>query len=257
MARSCAVYFLLGLLGPAGGCQLISRENLASTTAESGPRPPKSPELPPKETAEVCRHTAEVLEQVPDLEKGGEQAELLLKLDPGNMDYLSLAATAAVGLGEHERSIVLYQAMLAAAPNNPDVHLWLGHALKTIDQVPDAIESYRAAASARPDFGDAYWSLANLKTYRFDDAEIARMQGAEQALTDARGLPGRPWYKHLIYAPGLLTGYGAKTLPGVREAIEGRRWAEAGDYVGRTAAVLGAISERLDKATALLAAPKS
>jgi tetratricopeptide (TPR) repeat protein len=110
-----------------------------------------------------------------------DQAELLLKLDPGNMDYLSLAATAAVGLGEHERSIVLYQAMLAAGPNNPDVHLWLGHALKTIDQVPDAIESYRAAAAGRPDFGDAYWSLANLKTYRFDDAEIARMREAEQA----------------------------------------------------------------------------
>jgi len=97
------------------------------------------------------------------------------------MDYLSLAATAAVGLGEHERSIVLYQAMLAAGPNNPDVHLWLGHALKTIDRVPDAIESYRAAAAGRPDFGDAYWSLANLKTYRFDDAEIARMREAEQA----------------------------------------------------------------------------
>ena len=47
------------------------------------------------------------------------------------------------------------------------------------------------------------------------------------------------WYPNLIYAPGLLTGYGAKTLPGVREAIEGRRWSEATDYIaGRTAAVL-------------------
>ena len=124
---------------------------------------------------------AQALTQRHKYRQAREQAELLLKLDPGNMDYLSLAATAAVGLGEHECSIVLYQAMLAAAPNNPDVHLWLGHALKTIDQVPDAIESYRAAAAGRPDFGDAYWSLANLKTYRFDDAEIARMREAEQA----------------------------------------------------------------------------
>ncbi len=124
---------------------------------------------------------AQALTQRHKYGRAREQAELLLKLDPGNMDYLSLAATAAVGLGEHERSIVLYRAMLAAAPNNPDVHLWLGHALKTIDQVPDAIESYRAAAAGRPDFGDAYWSLANLKTYRFDDAEIARMRDAEHA----------------------------------------------------------------------------
>ena len=81
----------------------------------------------------------------------------------------------------------------------------------------------------------------------------AIIQGAEQAMTDDRGLPGRPWYKHLIYAPGLLTGYGAKTLPGVREAIEGRRWDEATDYIGRTAKVLDALSAKLDDATKLLA----
>jgi N-acetylated-alpha-linked acidic dipeptidase len=80
----------------------------------------------------------------------------------------------------------------------------------------------------------------------------AILQGVEQSLTDDRGLPGRPWYKHLIYAPGVLTGYGAKTIPGVREAIEGRRWAEADDYAARTAAVLNACSDRLDKAAALL-----
>jgi N-acetylated-alpha-linked acidic dipeptidase len=79
------------------------------------------------------------------------------------------------------------------------------------------------------------------------------IQGAEQAMTDDRGLPGRPWYKHLIYAPGLLTGYGAKTLPGVREAIEGRRWDEAADYIGRTARALDALSAKLDEATRLLA----
>ncbi|MEO8927008.1 MAG: transferrin receptor-like dimerization domain-containing protein, partial [Caulobacteraceae bacterium] len=80
----------------------------------------------------------------------------------------------------------------------------------------------------------------------------AILQGVEQAMTDERGLPGRPWYRHLIYAPGLLTGYGAKTLPGVREAIEGRRWAEATDYIGRTAAVLDAVSGRLDAARGVL-----
>ncbi len=80
----------------------------------------------------------------------------------------------------------------------------------------------------------------------------AILQGFEQTLTSDAGLPGRPWYKHLIYAPGLLTGYEAKTLPGVREAIEGRRWAEASECVGRTAAALEAASAALDKAAALI-----
>jgi N-acetylated-alpha-linked acidic dipeptidase len=83
----------------------------------------------------------------------------------------------------------------------------------------------------------------------------AQLQGIEQALTDARGLPGREWYKHLIYAPGLLTGYGVKTVPGVREAIDDNRWAEANQYVTITANAVNAYSDRLDKATGLLGAP--
>ncbi len=78
------------------------------------------------------------------------------------------------------------------------------------------------------------------------------LRGMEQTLTDARGLPGRPWYIHLIYAPGSLTGYGAKTLPGVREAIEQDRWAEANEYITLTAQALNAYSDRLERATALL-----
>jgi N-acetylated-alpha-linked acidic dipeptidase len=78
------------------------------------------------------------------------------------------------------------------------------------------------------------------------------LQGMEQALTDAHGLPGREWYKHLIYAPGLYTGYGVKTLPGVREAIEQAHWDEANQYAVITAAALSAYCDRLDQATALL-----
>lgn len=76
----------------------------------------------------------------------------------------------------------------------------------------------------------------------------------EHDLTDPQGLPGRPWYRHLIYAPGLLTGYGAKTLPGVREAIEAGRWDEARDYIARTAAALDAASRTIDAAAAALKA---
>jgi N-acetylated-alpha-linked acidic dipeptidase len=78
------------------------------------------------------------------------------------------------------------------------------------------------------------------------------LRGMEGTLVSARGLPGREWYRHLIYAPGLYTGYGVKTIPGVREAIEQNHWDEANQYIGLTAAALGAYCDRLDKAAALL-----
>jgi N-acetylated-alpha-linked acidic dipeptidase len=78
------------------------------------------------------------------------------------------------------------------------------------------------------------------------------LQGLEQTLTSDEGLPGRPWYRHLIYAPGLYTGYGAKTMPGVREAIELRHWDETVQYIGITARAIESYCDRLDAATALL-----
>jgi N-acetylated-alpha-linked acidic dipeptidase len=80
----------------------------------------------------------------------------------------------------------------------------------------------------------------------------ALLQGMEQRLTDARGLPDRDWFKHFVYAPGRLTGYGVKTLPAVREAIDGDRWPEAAEYVPVTAQVLSSYCDGIDAATALL-----
>ena len=78
------------------------------------------------------------------------------------------------------------------------------------------------------------------------------LQGMEPALTSDEGLPGRPWYKHLIDAPGLFTGYGAKTMPGVREAIEQHHWDDTAQYTGITARAIQTYCDRLDAATALL-----
>jgi len=78
------------------------------------------------------------------------------------------------------------------------------------------------------------------------------LRDIDQLLLDDRGLPERPWYRHMIYAPGRFTGYGAKTLPGVREAIEERRFDDAEEYVTRTAAVLSAYAARLDQARAVV-----
>jgi N-acetylated-alpha-linked acidic dipeptidase len=70
----------------------------------------------------------------------------------------------------------------------------------------------------------------------------------EQTLMDSHGLPGREWYQHMLYAPGFHTGYGVKTLPGIREAIEERRWDEANRYMGVVARALNAYSAALDRA---------
>ena len=67
-----------------------------------------------------------------------------------------------------------------------------------------------------------------------------------------RACPAAQWYKNLIYAPGRFTGYGAKTMPGIREAIEEERSADATKYIGLTAGVLKAYSAQLDKATGLM-----
>jgi len=74
----------------------------------------------------------------------------------------------------------------------------------------------------------------------------------DQTLLRPEGLPGRPWYMNMVYAPGRFTGYGAKTLPGVREAIEERRFDDAQKYVGVTAQALSDYAANLDKATAIV-----
>jgi tetratricopeptide (TPR) repeat protein len=152
--------------------------------------------LAPDHLAARCDY-AQTLVQRHKHRQAAEQVQRLLEADPHNLDYRSLAATAAVGLGDNTRAIALYEGMMADAPQSADVRLWLGHALKTVGRVPEAIEAYRAAAAGRPDFGDAYWSLANLKTYRFDDEDIALMR--EQEAAPATALVDR---FHLCFALG-------------------------------------------------------
>jgi predicted Zn-dependent protease len=107
----------------------------------------------------------------------------LRALEPENRNYRTLEALASVGLGQHERAIGLYQELLAGAAQPAELHLSIAHSLKTLGQQREAITAYRDAAAARPAFGDAYWSLANLKTYRFEEREIEAMRAAESAAT--------------------------------------------------------------------------
>ena len=76
-------------------------------------------------------------------------------------------------------------------------------------------------------------SLTNgLQVSKVKQAELnQQLISAERMLTSEQGLPRRPWFKHQIYAPGFYTGYGVKTLPGVREAIEQKDWTEAQEQI--------------------------
>ena len=80
-------------------------------------------------------------------------------------------------------------------------------------------------------------------------AANAKLIQSERLLTDSAGLPNRPWFRNLIYAPGFYTGYGVKTLPGVREAIEQKRWSEVDTQVARVAKALQAEADLLDEVT--------
>jgi tetratricopeptide (TPR) repeat protein len=126
-----------------------------------------------------------------------EQIEKLLEIDPDNRIYRTTLATTCSGAGDYARALPLYREIVAETPGDPELHLSMAHALKTLGRTPQAIESYRAAASLRPQYGEAYWSLANLKTYRFTEDEIAQMRAAE----GAPGIPLADRY-HLCFALG-------------------------------------------------------
>jgi N-acetylated-alpha-linked acidic dipeptidase len=117
----------------------------------------------------------------------------------------------------------------------------LDNAIAKLTQSAKAFDAEYARLAASEDPG------ANAAQQRLN----ATLTDLEQSLTDPRGLPGREWYQHMIYAPGLHTGYGVKTLPGIREAIEERRWDEANRYIGVVSRSLSAYSARLDRAMAV------
>ena len=130
-------------------------------------------------------------------EKAHEQARWLVNKEKNNRGFQTTLATTLVGLGRFEEGITLYRELLAADSNRSEVHLLTGHAQKTVGAFEDAVRSYREAYRARPDFGDAFWSLANTKTYRFTDAEVRHIRRYEQA--PATAIDDRI---HLCFAAG-------------------------------------------------------
>src|SRR4029078_13629250 len=102
---------------------------------------------------------------------------------PEEVGHWNLKAATLGRLGDFKQAIELYEGVLDRAPDQPRVWLSYGHSLKTVGRQSDGIAAYRQAIALKSDFGEAWWSLANLKTVRFDQPDVAAVQ-------DARDRPG-------------------------------------------------------------------
>ena len=104
------------------------------------------------------------------------QSEVLISQDPHNEAYRLQRAKIRALAGDFQGALEIYNELIALRPRAAHIHLSRGHALKTVGRQSEAVSAYRQAYTVRPEFGDAYWSLANLKTYRFTDGEIDAMR---------------------------------------------------------------------------------
>ena len=125
---------------------------------------------------EARQHYALVLHRDQQSQSALAQLDILLGDDAGNPGCRTLKAAILCRLGEYDDGIALYEAILGEYPNNPRVWMSHGHALKTAGRQDEAIAAYRRSIALDPGFGEAYWSLANLKTFRFGDDQIAAMR---------------------------------------------------------------------------------
>ncbi|MYD43664.1 MAG: tetratricopeptide repeat protein [Gammaproteobacteria bacterium] len=132
----------------------------------------------------------DVLHKRQKYDKSFAEAEHLLATEPTNPTFRLAYANQLNAMGNYRQALEIYDNILDAQPDSAlaGPRLWLsrGHALKTHGQIADAVRSYQRAYKSRPDFGDAYWSLANLKTYTFQDEELKRMTEFVQSNTVAQ-----------------------------------------------------------------------
>jgi tetratricopeptide (TPR) repeat protein len=133
---------------------------------------------------------AVLLHRQNDSVKALVEIERLLAVDPRNPSYRNLCAVILSRIGEYERSSRIYAELLEQYPGNAKVWLSYGHVLKTEGRKRKCIDAYRRSTALDPDFGEAYWSLANFKTFRFTEADLLVMHAklAQAPLDDENRL---------------------------------------------------------------------
>jgi tetratricopeptide (TPR) repeat protein len=126
-----------------------------------------------------------------------EQLEILERSEPEKPSHLMLKAVTLTQMGSYPQAIALYEKLLSKYTPQATTLMSYGHALKTVGRQVDAIAAYSKAIELKPDLGDAYWSMANLKTFTFDDAQIETMK----ALIET-GKTSKVDFFHLCFALG-------------------------------------------------------
>lgn len=140
---------------------------------------------------------AKLLRKRQKFEQALAEATELRANEPENPEFEMLYANENLAVGNFDEAMATYTTLLEAMPTNPGINLTYGHALKTVGRQDEAITAYQRAYRSRPDCGDAFWSLANLKTYRFSEGELSQMR--QQEASPAIELPDR---YHLCFALG-------------------------------------------------------
>ena len=105
-----------------------------------------------------------------------ELLEDIFEQDPDGFGNLNLKAATLGRLGDFEQALAIYERVLDRAPRQPRVNLTYGHMLNAVGRLQESIDAYRRAIDLNPQLGEAWWSLANLKTFRFSDDDIATME---------------------------------------------------------------------------------
>jgi tetratricopeptide (TPR) repeat protein len=117
-----------------------------------------------------------LLTKLAKFKQAHEQVEILLIQQPENQQFKLAKASALMGVGQLQDAVKIYQQVLQQDPQRAGTHLVLGHAQKALGEFDAAIKSYQNSYTLNPAFGDAYWSLANTKTYKFTLTEIGQMK---------------------------------------------------------------------------------
>jgi tetratricopeptide (TPR) repeat protein len=151
-----------------------------------------------------------------------EEINFLLGKSPKNISYKITLASIYAGMGNYERAIPLFENLIKEDGQNPELHLAIGHAYKTQGDQEKAIRAYKQAIQLQTTMGEAYWSLANLKTYQFSEAEIDSMKNsiANQAISNEDRF-------HLCFALG-------KALEDQKQYETSFKFYDQGNYIKRT-----------------------